>query len=166
MSEPWLRGPIDGVDALVSPLLFSFQQAIEDLHLCIDGLTPEQIWCRPQGLTPLGFHVRHAGGAAERLATYLRGESLTEAQLESMRMESNPGADPGELLAELEEALNRVAAYARTIPAASLRQVRHVGRLRLPTTVQGLLVHIAEHTQRHVGQAVTTARLLRLRGLD
>jgi len=25
--------------------------------------------------------------------------------------------------------------------------------------VGGLLVHIAEHTQRHVGQAITTARM-------
>jgi len=161
MPEPWLRGPIDGVDPRVSPLLFSFQQALEDLRECLDGLTADQIWSRPQGLTPLGFHVRHAGGAAARLATYLRGESLTGEQLELMRGESNPGASAQELLSELEEALNRVAAYARTIPTASLGEVRHVGRLRLPTTVQGLLVHIAEHTQRHVGQAVTTAKLLR-----
>lgn len=161
MSERWLRGPIDGVDALLSPLLFSFEQAIEDLRVALDGLTPSQIWSRPHGLTPLGFHVRHAGGAAERLATYLRGEPLTEVQLEAMRQESYPGADAAELLAEMEAAFHQVVAYARTIPAGSLRDVRYVGRLRMPTTVQGLLVHIAEHTQRHVGQAVTTAKLLR-----
>jgi hypothetical protein len=27
--------------------------------------------------------------------------------------------------------------------------------------VLGLLVHIAEHTQRHLGQAITTAKVLR-----
>jgi uncharacterized damage-inducible protein DinB len=37
---------------------------------------------------------------------------------------------------------------------------RTVGRKNLPTTVAGLLVHIADHTQRHVGQAITTARML------
>jgi uncharacterized damage-inducible protein DinB len=33
-----------------------------------------------------------------------------------------------------------------------------VGRKRLPTTVGGLLTHIAEHTQRHVGQAISAAK--------
>jgi hypothetical protein len=33
-----------------------------------------------------------------------------------------------------------------------------VGRKRLPTTVIGLLTHIAEHTQRHVGQAIGAAK--------
>jgi hypothetical protein len=35
---------------------------------------------------------------------------------------------------------------------------------RLPSTVLGLLVHAAEHTQRHVGQIITTARILRALG--
>lgn len=40
-------------------------------------------------------------------------------------------------------------------------EARGVGRAGLPTTVVGLLIHAAEHTQRHVGQAVTTAKVLR-----
>jgi hypothetical protein len=36
-----------------------------------------------------------------------------------------------------------------------------VGRKKLPTTVIGLIVHLAEHTQRHVGQAVSAAKLAR-----
>jgi hypothetical protein len=31
----------------------------------------------------------------------------------------------------------------------------------LPTSVGGLLVHVADHTQRHVGQAITTAKIVR-----
>ncbi|MEP6714465.1 MAG: DinB family protein, partial [Terriglobia bacterium] len=42
---------------------------------------------------------------------------------------------------------------------ATLREWRRVGRQQLPTTVIGLLVHIAEHTQRHVGQAISAAKL-------
>ena len=34
-----------------------------------------------------------------------------------------------------------------------------MGRKRLPTTVIGLLTHMAEHTQRHVGQAIAAAKL-------
>lgn len=35
-----------------------------------------------------------------------------------------------------------------------------MGKKRLPTTVAGLLVHVADHTQRHVGQAITTAKVV------
>jgi hypothetical protein len=35
-----------------------------------------------------------------------------------------------------------------------------VGLKKLPTTVGGLLVHIADHAQRHVGQAITTAKIV------
>jgi hypothetical protein len=40
------------------------------------------------------------------------------------------------------------------------RDERLVGRLKLPSTVVGLLFHAAEHTQRHVGQAATTRKRL------
>jgi hypothetical protein len=40
-----------------------------------------------------------------------------------------------------------------------------VGRARLPSTVFGLLFHVAEHTQRHAGQAITTAKIVRGLGL-
>jgi hypothetical protein len=41
-----------------------------------------------------------------------------------------------------------------------LLDFRGVGRAQLPSTVLGLLFHGAEHMQRHVGQAVTTAKFL------
>ena len=56
--------------------------------------------------------------------------------------------------------LTQSAERVRAIAAADLEQSRSVGKKRLPTTVGGLLVHIADHTQRHVGQAVTTAKIL------
>jgi len=49
----------------------------------------------------------------------------------------------------------------RTIDAATIHEPRYIGRKRLPTTVLGLLVHIAEHAQRHLGQAITTAKMLK-----
>ena len=39
---------------------------------------------------------------------------------------------------------------------------REIGRKKLPTTVIGLLTHIAEHTQRHVGQAISASKLARI----
>ena len=42
-----------------------------------------------------------------------------------------------------------------------LGEARKVGKKELPTSVAGLLVHVADHTQRHVGQAITTAKIVR-----
>jgi hypothetical protein len=49
----------------------------------------------------------------------------------------------------------------RSIDPATLAEPRAVGRKRLPTTVIGLITHIAEHTQRHLGQAISAAKLAR-----
>ena len=48
----------------------------------------------------------------------------------------------------------------RRVDPASYEVARGVGRQALPATVGGLLIHCAEHTQRHVGQAVTTAKVV------
>ena len=155
MSEPWLGGPLAGIDPLVAPMFYSFEQARQEFNACTEGLTTEQIWSKPHGMASIGFHIRHAGGAAERLCTYLRGAQLSETQVAAMKREGEGGAGREELLAEMEAALGRVEEYARGIDVETLRVARGVGRKMLPTTVIGLLVHIAEHTMRHAGQAVT-----------
>jgi len=49
----------------------------------------------------------------------------------------------------------------RETPPGTYLEAREVGRKRLPTTVLGLLVHVAEHTQRHTGQIIATAKVVR-----
>jgi uncharacterized damage-inducible protein DinB len=46
--------------------------------------------------------------------------------------------------------------------ATRLNETRAVGMKKLPTTLGGLLVHVADHTQRHAGQAITTAKFVRV----
>jgi hypothetical protein len=159
--EPWLRGPLDGVSPFVAPLLRSFEMAREDLAQHTEGLTTEQLWERPAGAAPVGFHIRHIGGSVERLIVYLRGRLLDDRQMKELRAEMEPGATREQLLAELDRALSNAEAVVRSLPLESLTEPRGVGRKALPTTVIGLIIHIAEHTQRHTGQAVTTARLVR-----
>ena len=61
---------------------------------------------------------------------------------------------------ELDAALQDGASRVRILATANLDEARAVGKGRLPTTVGGLLVHVADHTQRHVGQAITTAKIV------
>ena len=163
MTEAWMRGPIEGVDPLCAPLLFSFQQAREDLAKFIGGLSIGQLWSRPHGFASVGFHLLHIAGSTERLTTYLQGRELSAAQLEALSAEeSTRGMTREELLAAIDRAFQDAERVVRAIPVESLADPRTVGRKRLPTTVIGLLTHTAEHTQRHVGQAISAAKLARV----
>jgi uncharacterized damage-inducible protein DinB len=69
------------------------------------------------------------------------------------------------LLAEVEVAFTDAAERIRVLATANLDTPRFVGRKQLPTSIGGAMIHVADHTLRHVGQVVTTAKVLRaLRG--
>src|ERR1700735_4094692 len=159
--EPWLRGPLADVHPLVAPTLHAFAPVREDLALLTDGLTDAEIWSRPYGLAPVGFQLRHIAGSVERLTTYLRGEQLTPEQLIAIPREMDPGPGRLTLLAGVNEALHQCEQVIRALDPANLADSRSVGRRRLPTTVIGLVVHLAEHTQRHVGELIITSTLAR-----
>jgi hypothetical protein len=164
--EVWLRGPVDGIEPLLMPVAHALLQAKEDLARLAAMVTPAQTWERPGAAASIGYHVQHLGGTVDRLFTYARGEALNDGQKAALRAEAAPG-DPPPLLADVVSAttavLERGLAELRTVPRNALLEPRKVGRLELPSTVLGLLFHAAEHTTRHVGQAMTTARVLGIR---
>ena len=159
--EPWLRGPIADVHPALQPVLHSFTQVREDLERFTADLSTEQVWRSAGAVPPLGFQLRHMAGSVERLVTYLCGEQLSEQQIATLKAEATPGAPLEELLDGVRASLDQAAARVRAIAPDSLYEPRYVGKKRMPTTVIGLLVHVAEHTQRHLGQAITTAKLVR-----
>src|SRR5690242_14262561 len=162
LPEPWLRGPLDNVNPLLAPILYCFQQAREDLARHTEGLTAAQIWARPHGFGPVGFHLRHIAGSVQRLMTYVQGRQLSAEQFAAIEHQMDPGASRDELLAEIERSFAYAEAVVRAIDPATLAEPRAVGRKQLPTTLIGLLTHIAEHTTRHVGEAICAAKLARL----
>ncbi len=163
-TEAWQRGPVPGFEPLLMPVVHSLIQAREDLERLMTSVPPEHVWRRPGGAGSLGFHVRHAGGALDRLFTYARGEALSDAQRAALKAEGDPGDPPAPLstlVAEVNRIIDTALEQLRTTPSTSLFDERKVGRAGLPATVLGLLVHAAEHTTRHVGQATTTALVQR-----
>lgn len=159
--EPWLRGPLPGVHPLIGALIHSFQHAREDLAKWTNGLTDEQVWRTRGDIAPVGFQIRHAGGSVDRLMTYALGGQLSAAQFASLNREHEPGESLASLLAGLDEAFRNAEAAARGLNPLEFDQPRAIGRSRLTTTLGGLLVHIAEHTQRHVGEAIITVKIVR-----
>ena len=101
--EAWQRGPIDRVPPLLMPAAHALIHAREDAERALRGLSPDQIWERPGGGASVGFHVRHLGGALDRLLTYARAEQLTGEQRRRIAAEGDPGTPPAgapELLAD------------------------------------------------------------------
>ena len=166
MSEPevWLRGAIPGIPPLLQPVAHSLLQCRDEVRATLPGLTPDQIARRVTGAASVEYHVRHAIGSLDRLFTYARGDSLSATQLASLSAEKHAVAAPvvaDSMMAEFGHAVERALDQLRGTAESSLLEARVVGRAKLPSTVIGLLFHAAEHTQRHVGQMATTAKIIR-----
>jgi len=159
--EPWLRGTLTDVPPVARGVLHALELAREDLHRWCDGLSVGQIHARPGGLPSVAFQLRHIGGSVDRLLTYAEGGTLSEAQFAGLTQESATHEEMAEeLLKDVDVALERACERVRALATLDYSLRREVGRQKLPTTLGGLLVHVAEHTQRHAGQAVTTAKLI------
>ena len=166
--EAWLRGPVDGVPDLLMPAAHALIQAREDLHRAAAELSVEELWTRPGGAASIGFHLRHIAGSLDRLLTYAGDRALSPPQLAVLAREGQPGSPPAAaapLLEAVTQAVDDALQLLRALPGDTLLDRREVGRARLPATVLGLVFHAAEHTQRHTGQVITTAKIVRGRAL-
>ena len=160
MAEPWLRGTLMDVAAVPRAVLHALELAQEDVTRWCGHLTDAELNARPEGLAPVAFHLRHIARSIDRLLSYAEGEQLSDEQIAALTAELDGNATRDELFAELAAALARGAMRIRRFDADRLQEPRQVGTKRLPTTVGGLLVHVADHTQRHVGQAITTSKIV------
>jgi hypothetical protein len=162
-TEAWQRGPVPGFEPLLMPIVHALIQVQEDLQRLVSVVPAEHVWQRPGGAASIAFHVSHTGGALDRLFTYARGEALSEPQRAAARAEgksADPPATLPALVAGVNSTIERAFDQLRATKADSLLNERKVGRAGLPSNVLGLLFHAAEHCTRHVGQAITTAKIL------
>jgi len=151
---------VPGIPPLLQPVAHALLQARDEVNILMDGFPGEKLWDRPAGVASVGFHLRHLTGVLDRLFTYARGEALNRQQLDYLAGEGKPGGE-GELLQRFNQQIDKALEEIGGIAEDSLTATREVGRDRIPSTVGGLLFHAAEHTQRHTGQLLVTARILR-----
>ena len=157
--EPWMRGTHEELPAVLRAVIHALELAREDVERWCGHLTDEEWNLRPQGLAPAAFHVRHMARSIDRLLTYAEGEQLSCGQMEMLKGEMDQRATGDEVLGEFEAALVEAEKRIRAFAGCDLEAKRTLGRKALPTSVGGLLVHVADHTSRHVGQVVTTAKM-------
>jgi len=144
------------------PAAHALIQTLEDVEAAVEGLSIDQLWMTPGGAASIGFHLMHLSGSTDRLLTYARGERLNDEQKAAAAAERDPErVEAAGLLAALRRTFDAALAQVRSTPASSLLDARAIGRAGLPSTVLGLLFHAAEHSQRHAGQVVTTAKVVR-----
>ncbi len=168
-TEPWLRGTHTDVPAAGRAVLHALELSLDDLTKWTAGLADAEVHAQPLGLTPIAFHLRHIARSVDRILTYAEGGQLSQEQLAALKTEQS-GAEQGgegnqeslaELLAEVEISFSDAADRIRVLAAADLNTPRFVGRKQLPTSIGGAMIHVADHTLRHTGQVVTTAKVLR-----
>jgi uncharacterized damage-inducible protein DinB len=162
--EPWLRGTLAEVSVVHRAVLQALELANEDIERWCGELTPQELNARPGGVAPVAFHIRHIARSIDRLLTYAEGRQLNQRQLTALRQEMDGNAEREDVFAEMEATFEDAGRRIRALAGTDLEAPRTVGRQARPTRLGGLLVHIADHTQRHVGQAITTAKIVRAQG--
>jgi uncharacterized damage-inducible protein DinB len=159
--EPWMSGTRADLDPLRAAVLYSFDHAIGDVEKWTEGLTDESLWAVNGNVGSVGFHIRHIAGSANRLVTYAAGGQLSAEQMAELKSEAEPGQPLNELLASFRSVLESSGQTIRDLDASDYSAVREIGRKRVPVPLGVLLVHIAEHTQRHVGSMIVTTKLVK-----
>ncbi|MGD0095423.1 MAG: DinB family protein [Terracidiphilus sp.] len=163
--EPWLRGTHSEVPVIARAVLHALDLALEDLTHWTAGLTDDEAHGQPLELPSVAFHLRHIARSIDRILCCSEGKQLSSEQLAALKREQVGRETLAELLAEVEASLSNAAERVRILATADLEIAREVDRKQLPTSIGGALIHVADHTQRHVGQVITTAKVLKsLRG--
>ena len=159
-TEPWMRGDLMELDPVQAAVLYSFRHAREDIGAWLPRVPEEQLWANFGNIASAGFQVRHIAGSIDRLITYATGRQLSEKQMEDLRAEERTTMGTrDELLQFLDDRLTHAETAVRALDPRTYREIRELGRKRIPVPLGTLLVHIAEHTQRHVGELIVTVKL-------
>ncbi|HEY9126508.1 MAG TPA: DinB family protein [Acidobacteriaceae bacterium] len=156
-----MRGTYTEVPAAARAVIHALELSLEDITRWTRALTDEEVHSQPLGLPSLAFHLRHIARSVDRILTYAEGSQLSAEQLTVLKSEQANDQEPlPALIAEVEGSFNNAFTRIRSLASEDYDTPRGVGRKQLPTSIGGALIHVADHTQRHAGQVITTAKVL------
>jgi uncharacterized damage-inducible protein DinB len=158
--EPWLRGTHLEIEPVVRSLIYSIEMAREDIAKWCGNLDDAEIHAQPFHLPSVGFQLRHMVGSLNRLLTYAEGHALSDGQRAAHSAEGEPQGSAEAVFEEFAQGLDHALRRLEALAGQPLEAIVKIGRRALPTTRAGLLIHVAEHMQRHVGQAITTTKVV------
>ena len=160
--EFWLSGPIPGIIPVLQPAAHAILQSQKEVQEAVQNFPEVLLWQQPVGVASVAFHLQHLAGVLDRLFTYARGEQLSALQLEALKKEGSEDKNIhlDDLLQQFNSQVNAAIEQLKNTKEESVFETRYVGRKQIPSNMLGLLFHAAEHTQRHTGQLLVTARIL------
>ncbi|MFT3933530.1 MAG: DinB family protein [Chitinophagaceae bacterium] len=165
-AEVWLRGPLNDFLPELQPAVHALLQAQEEVNELMKGFSSDLLFEKPAGCASVAFHLQHMAGVLDRLLTYASGKLLSAEQLEVLAAEGKSIAGYTSLqllLDKFNDSVSKSIEQIKSTQKDSLFEIRGVGRAQIPSTVIGLMVHAAEHTMRHLGQLLVTARVVQYR---
>jgi uncharacterized damage-inducible protein DinB len=156
---------VEGILIILQPAAHALLQSNKELYDYLADFPEEFLWQKLENRASVGFHLQHMTGVLDRMVTYAKGASLTDVQFEYLKNEGVPNDNLTlkNLMADFTKQMEIMLGYFKDLSEDTLREPRFVGRKKLPSTVLGLLFHAAEHSQRHVGQLLVTASILKSR---
>lgn len=164
MTQPeyWLRGPVKDIPVLLQPVAHALLQARDEIQNTMQDFPEDKLWVKPFGAASVAFHLQHIAGVMDRLFTYAKGYQLSEEQLSYLATEGkeNKTISAQDLLFRFNTQVDKAIDQLRNTEEKTITETRGVGRKQIPSTVLGLLFHAAEHTQRHNGQLLVTAKVV------
>jgi len=157
--EFWLKGPVSGIIPVLQPAAHAILQSQKDVLEAIKNFPEALMWHRPAGVASVSFHLQHLTGVLDRLFTYAKGDQLSALQLGTLQKEDK-SIRLDNLLQQFSNQVNIAIEQLKNTKEESVFEIRLVGRKQIPSSILGLLFHAAEHTQRHTGQLLVTARIV------
>lgn len=164
LPEVWLRGPKNEFPVLLQPIAFALMQAQEDVNKFMLNFPDSLLYKLPGGAASPAFHLQHLTGVLDRMLTYAENLPLNKAQFVWLQSEGKDQEKYHSVQALVQIFNNQIETSLQKlqhINIETLTEPRGVGRQQLSSTVFGLLIHAAEHTQRHVGQLLVTVKVLK-----
>ena len=162
-TEFWLSGPVAGITPVLQPVAHAILQARREVQEVLQNFPEALSGQHPGGVASVAFHLQHLAGVLDRLFAYARGEQLSVQQLDALQKEGKEDKNLllAGLLQQFNDQVDAAIAQLKDTKEESVLELRYVGRKQIPSNVLGLLFHAAEHIQRHTGQLLVTARVLK-----
>jgi uncharacterized damage-inducible protein DinB len=160
MPEPWLRVTHSDLPVIVRAAVHALELAKEEIDRWCGELTDAQMNARAQGIESVVFQLRHLARSLDRLLTYAEGKQLSGEQVDLLNSELEGSSTREDVFAEWNASFQNGIRRLLQFSTMDMDTPRGVGRKQLQCSVGGILIHIADHAQRHVGQMITTVKIV------
>ena len=125
---------------------------------CTSKLSPDQIWMRgSENQNAIGNLILHMEGNVRQWILSGVGDAPDRRERDA-EFAARGGLEPAELIARLQETVERAAALIRSLPHSGLTEPRSIQGFDV--TVLDAIFHVIEHFSGHTSQIIFVTKML------